>query len=134
MGWGDTDFRLRLLLLQLAARGGAHGRPVSGQVHQWRDRRYRAHARIHAGVAPLALLHDRYRHNASGAQGDPRAAVGSHGGNRVCWSRIALLSDTALLPARRIQESLHFHQPQSESESRRMERWIRVLLLTVAVA
>src|SRR5581483_8139371 len=134
MGRSDLDFGLRLVLLQFAARRGAHRWPVPGQIHEWRRRRYRAHARAHAGVAPLAVLHDRYRCNASAAQGHPRAAIRPHGGDRVCWRGPALLSDTTLLPARRIQESLHFHQPQSESESRRMERWIRVLLLTVAVA
>src|SRR5215472_4431975 len=85
-------------------------------------------------MAPVAVLHDRHRCGVPAAESDARTTVRPHAGNCVCRWRTAVLPHTPLLPARRIQKSLHFHQPQSESESRRMERWIRVLLLTVAVA
>src|SRR6185437_1782255 len=85
-------------------------------------------------MAHLAILHDRHRNRTHRAEGDPRAALRSHAGNRLCRRGRTLLPHATLFPACRIQKSLHLHQPQSESESRRMERWIRVLLLTVAVA
>src|SRR5262249_2336588 len=60
--------------------------------------------------------------------------VRPRGGDRVCGSRVTLLPDPTLFCARRVQGTLHLHQPQPESESSRMENGIRVLLLTVAVA
>ena len=64
-----ADLGLWLVLVQLAAGGGALRRPVPRQRLERHDGRPRPHARVRAGMAALAVRHAGHGHRAHRAEG-----------------------------------------------------------------